>query len=75
MDNKIFTNPPIVTVQMTFEEFMEREAMKNKNEEAAKTQRNRAAFQLQYHHCVAHQEQRMDQAGNLPGGKKDCRRC
>ena len=36
MDNKIFTNPPIVTVQMTFEEFMEREAMKNKNEEAAK---------------------------------------
>ena len=36
MENKILTTQPIVTVQMTVEEFMEREAMKNKKEEAAK---------------------------------------
>ena len=37
MDNKIFTNPPIVTVQMTFEEYLEREAQKTQQQEPEKS--------------------------------------
>lgn len=36
MDNKIFTNPAIVTVQMSIEEYMEREAQKAQRQEAVK---------------------------------------
>ena len=37
MDNKIFTNPTIVTVQMTVEEYLEREAQKTQQQEPAKS--------------------------------------